>query len=129
MKNNKAPGPNGLPAEFYKFFWDIVSSDLLNMFNDFYYGKFEITKFKYGLLSLLPKEKGADKLQAYRPICLLNVIFKIFTKVLNNRAILVADKCISLVQTVFIHGRYILDGVLLHETLHEIHSSRVSAVM
>jgi hypothetical protein len=96
MKNNKASGPNGLPAEFYKFFWDIVSSDLLNMFNDFYYGKFEITKFKYGLLSLLPKEKGADKLQAYRPICLLNVIFKIFTKVLNNRAILVADKCIFL---------------------------------
>lgn len=26
MPNNKSPGPNGYPAEFYKHFWDILSS-------------------------------------------------------------------------------------------------------
>jgi hypothetical protein len=120
MENNKSPGPNVLPAEFYKLNWDIIGVDVLLLFNDFYHGKLDIARFNYGLLSLLPKVKGADKLQAYRTICLLNVIFYIFTKVLNNRTSLVADKCVSLVQTAFIQRRYILDGmVLLHETLHE----------
>lgn len=44
---------------------------------------------------------------------------------MNNIAILVADKVVSLVQTAFARGRYILDGVvLLHETLHEINRSK-----
>ena len=34
MKNNKAPGPDGFPAEFYKKCWHIIKGDLLPMFND-----------------------------------------------------------------------------------------------
>jgi hypothetical protein len=105
--NNKAPGPDGLPPEFYKFFWDIIGADVLNLFNDFYHGKLDIARFNYGLLSLLPKVKGANKLQACRPICSLNVIFQNFTMVLNNTTSLAADKCVSLVQTAFIQGIYI----------------------
>jgi hypothetical protein len=60
----------------------------------------------------------------------LNVIFNIFTKVISNRTILVADKMISPIQTSFIQGRYILDGVvLLHETLHELKVRKTTAVV
>lgn len=100
------------------------------LFNEFYHNRLDIARFNYGILTLLPKIQGADKLQAYRPICLINVILKVFTKVLNYRAIRVADKTISEFQTTFIKGRFILDGVVsLHETLHEIHRSKASAVM
>ena len=77
------------------------------LLNDFLHGKLDIARFYYGILSLLQQSKEADRLQAYRPICLFNVIFKVFTKVLNNRANKVADKCISLVQTAFVQGIYI----------------------
>ena len=38
MKNNKAPGPDGFPAEFYKKCWHIIKGDLLPMFHDLFSG-------------------------------------------------------------------------------------------
>ena len=32
MEHNKAPGPDGFPAEFYQNFWEIIKSDLMEMF-------------------------------------------------------------------------------------------------
>jgi hypothetical protein len=33
MEHNKAPGPDGFPAEFYQIFWDTIKSDLLALFS------------------------------------------------------------------------------------------------
>jgi hypothetical protein len=32
MEHNKAPGPNGFPAEFYQACWEITKDDLLELF-------------------------------------------------------------------------------------------------
>jgi hypothetical protein len=32
MKHNKAPGPDGSPAEFYQVFWSLITDDLMAMF-------------------------------------------------------------------------------------------------
>jgi hypothetical protein len=32
MKHNKAPGPDGFPAEFYQNFWEVIKEDLLELF-------------------------------------------------------------------------------------------------
>jgi hypothetical protein len=32
MEHNKALGPDGFPAEFYQFFWEIVKPDLMGLF-------------------------------------------------------------------------------------------------
>lgn len=102
MKPNKAPGPDGFPIEFYQKYWHIIGVDILELFSDFYEGKLDLARFNYGVLALIPKCADAQTLQQYRPICLLNVIFKIFTKVLNNRAITVADKIVAPIQTTLI---------------------------
>src|SRR5947207_273871 len=36
MEYNKAPGPDGFPAEFYQFFWDVVKPDVLSLFEEFH---------------------------------------------------------------------------------------------
>jgi hypothetical protein len=70
--------------------------------------------------TLLPKIKEATKIQHYRPICLLNGLYKIITKVLTSRIEPYAQKLISEHQTAFIKGRNIMTGVMiLHEILHE----------
>ena len=32
MEHNKAPGPDGFPAEFYQVFWEVIKADLMTMF-------------------------------------------------------------------------------------------------
>jgi hypothetical protein len=95
MKHNKAPGPDGFPAEFYQVFWSLIKDDLMAMFQDFHSGNLPLFCLNFGTITLLPKEKEAKKIQQYRPICMLNVSFKIFTKVIANRLSLVARKVIG----------------------------------
>ena len=55
MKHNKAPGPDGLPIEFYQKFWKLISKDVMDLFSDFYKGSLDISRFNYGIVTLLPK--------------------------------------------------------------------------
>ena len=85
MEHNKAPGLDGFPAEFYQFFWEIIKGDLFELFQCFHRGELPLHSLNFRVIALLPKKDNAICIQQYRMICLLNVSFKIFTKVLNNR--------------------------------------------
>jgi hypothetical protein len=85
MEHNKAPGPDGFPAKFYQHFWETIKGDLMNMFHELHTGEFPLFSLNFGVITLIPKVKEANKIQQYRPICLLNVSFKIFTKVATIR--------------------------------------------
>jgi hypothetical protein len=79
---------------------------------------------------LLPKKENAIQIQQYRPICLLNVSFKIVTKVATNRITKVAHKVVRPSQTAFMPGRHISEGVVvLHETIHEIQRKQTDGVL
>ena len=130
MEHSKAPGPEGFPTEFYQAFWDLIKDDLMAMFVDFHNGILPLYSLNFGILTLLPKKDNAVQIQQYRPICLLNVSFKIFTKVVANRETNVANKIIKPTQTTFLPGRYIMEGVvILHETIHELHSKEQSGLI
>jgi hypothetical protein len=100
------------------------------VFHDLYRGELPIFSLNFGVITLLPKVQEANVIQQYRPICLLNVSFKIFTKVATLRINLIADKVISPTQTAFMRGRNILEGVvILHETVHELHRKKLNGVI
>jgi hypothetical protein len=85
MEHNKAPGPDGFPVEFYQSCWEIIKNDLMALFRKFHNGNLPLYSLNFGTIILLPKCREAAKIQQYMPICLLNVSFKIFTKVATNR--------------------------------------------
>jgi hypothetical protein len=126
MKHNKAPGPDGFPAEFYQIFWEIIKGDLMALFKDFYEDKLPLFSLNFGTITLLPKQKEAAHIKQFCPICLLNVSFKIFTKVMVNRMNGIASKLISPSQTAFILGKNIMKGMVM---LHEIHRKKMSGVI
>jgi hypothetical protein len=63
----------------------------------------------FGTIILLPKSREVTRIQQYRPIYLLNVSFKIFTKVATNMISQIAQKVISPSQTAFLSGRNIME--------------------
>ena len=61
---------------------------------------------------------------------MLNVSFKIFTKVLANKLTVVANKVTRQSQTTFMPGKNVLEGVvILHETIHELHKKKKNGVI
>jgi len=110
-------------------FWDVIKTLLMEMFAQLNTGELPLFKLNFGVITQLPKKENAVQIQQYRPICLLNVSFKIFTKVATNRITEIAHKVIRPTQTAFMPGRHILEGVVvLHETIHELHSKKMDGV-
>jgi len=130
MEHNKAPGPDGFPVEFYQVFWNLIKDDLMALFTDFHKEELNLYILNFGIITLIPKIQEATKIQQYRPICVLNVSFKIFTKVGMNRLNKVAQTVVSPTQTAFMPGRNIMEGVvILHETIHELHTKKRDGVI
>jgi hypothetical protein len=63
MKHNKAPGPNGFPAEFYEIFWETNKLDLMALFKDFYENKLPLFSLNFGIIMLLPNQKEASHIK------------------------------------------------------------------
>src|SRR6266508_3916217 len=130
MEHNKALGPDGFPAEFYQNLWEIIRSDLMEMFDSLHAGQLDLFRLNFGEIILLPKINDAERIQQYRPICLLNVSFKIFTKAATIRLNSVVDHVVRSTQMAFMQGRNILDGVvILHEIVHEMHRKNLNGVI
>ena len=98
----------------YNCFFDLLGQDLLNCFNEGYVkGKMSISQ-RRGVISLLPKEDAnLLKLANCRLITLLNVDYKIASKVKATRFEKVLDLLMSPDQTGFLKGRYIGQNIRL----------------
>jgi hypothetical protein len=80
MKPDSAPDPDVLRVLFFKRFWEILRAPILAMLNDFALGRVDIARLNYSINSLVPKVKGANRIKQFRPIALINVIFKFVAK-------------------------------------------------
>ncbi|WVZ97109.1 hypothetical protein U9M48_042666 [Paspalum notatum var. saurae] len=84
----------------------------------------------FGTIILLSKRNDVRQIQQYRPMCLLNLSFKIFTKIATNRIAKIASKIIKPSQTAFLPGRNIMEGaVILYETIPELHTNKQNGVI
>jgi hypothetical protein len=79
------------------------------MFSVLHAEQLELFRLNFGEVILFSKVNEAERIQKYRPICLLNVSFKIFTKVATIRLNTVADHVVQPSQTNFMQGRNIFD--------------------
>ena len=118
MEAGKSLGTDGLPAEFYKFFWNDISDMLVKALNYGYeMGQLSVTQ-RRGIIKLLPKKDAVPYyIKNWRPISLLNCDYKIATKAIANRIKTVIPKIINYDQTGFIKGRFIGENIRLIDSL------------
>src|SRR5438128_9624893 len=112
--NNKAPGPDGIPSEFYAHYQDLLAPKLRDLFNDILLQEtLPPESWKQSKCVLIPKKtSNLDQLANWRPITLENCDPKIFSRILSTRTQQVISDIIGPEQTGFIAGRRIHHSVL-----------------
>jgi hypothetical protein len=131
-KNNKSPGCDGIPWEFYKIFYKDISIFLLRSLNDAFANKNLSITQKQGIITCLPKgDKPREYFKNWRPITLLNCDYKILSGVLANRMKNVLPDIIGEDQKGFIKGRFMGENTrVLYDVMeYLIHSKKVGLLL
>lgn len=120
MRFNKALGPEGANFFFYKRAWHLIKDDL-SLFKVFYENSSLPSSVHASFITLVPKVRGPSKTQDFRPISLINGIYKIVAKVLAVRHKKVLPSIISKNQSAFVFGSQILDCFLITFEIIDFH--------
>jgi hypothetical protein len=105
---DKALGPDGFTTRFLQTCWDTIRLDLMAAFDAFW--RLDTRNFhdvNGALLSLLPKSPEVKTLKDFRPISLIHLLGKLFSKVIANRLAPRLSSLIHPMQSAFIKGRLI----------------------
>lgn len=121
MAKGKTPGVDGLPAEFYQWFWPVLGEDLVEVLNYCYsYGRLSLSQHS-GLITLLYKQGDRLEMKNWRPITLLCVDYKIAAKAIANCLLQVLPSVIHSDQTCGIRSRTsIVNSRLLQDIITDI---------
>jgi len=123
--NGKSPGNDGLSSEFYMRFWPDIKDLLMGCLQANIINGTMTTSQRQSVISLLEKE-GKDKLHLknWRPISLINVDTKLFSKVLALRLRKVINKVVKPEQVAYVNERFIGDGIrLIYDVLEVVKNS------
>ena len=81
----KALGPDGMPSLFFQNYWELVKGDITNTILSFLNSGSLPSPINHTFVTLIPKIKNPERVTEFRPISLCNVLYKIFSEVLENR--------------------------------------------
>ena len=107
-RSDASPGSSGFTGGFYKLFWRNLKYFVVNSLNyAFETGNLSVSQ-KLGVIILLPKpEKDKRYLANWRPISLLNHVYKILSGALAERLKPTLENIIHPDQKGFVSGRFI----------------------
>jgi hypothetical protein len=121
MPNGKAPSPDGFTVEFFKSYWEVVKHDVYRVVEDSRRSASILKALNATMITLIPKENEAKTPDRYRPIVLCNVVYKLISKVIENRLKPLLPTLVSQEQVGFVEGRQIMDNIIhAHELIHTL---------
>lgn len=102
----------------------------MGFFKDFHErGRF-VKSIKASFLVLIPKRGGAEDLRDFRPISLVDSLYKLLAKVLTNGLKKIVGKVVSRSQNAFMEGRQILDASLIaNETIDSMQKGNGGGIL
>ena len=125
LNPNKAPGPDGLTSAFYKSSWSFLGLEVLSSITHFFHQSFMPASTNSTILALVPKRPGASSISDFRPISLLNTLYKLIARLLVRRIKPMLSDLIVPNQTAFVKDRLIVENtVLAGELVHGYHKKK-----
>nr|GEZ79976.1 hypothetical protein [Tanacetum cinerariifolium] len=83
IEDDKAPGPDGFTAKFFKKSWDIVGKDVYEAVKDFFKTNKLLGEVNATVITLIPKVQHPNKVSEYRPITCCNELLKGYNRKLG----------------------------------------------
>ena len=111
MDSGSAPGIDGLPAEFYVEFWDLLGPELMHVFKSYLLPGELLQSLRRVVMSLLPKAGDLQQMRNWRPVSLLCTDYRILSKALANRLKKVIGVLVHPDQSYCVLGRSIYDNI------------------
>eukprot|EP00253_Pinus_taeda_P027103 PITA_27103 len=113
LKDGKAPGRDGFTSNFFHEFWDLISTEVLDLVEESRSMHWLLPSLNSTFIALVPKGEEANTPNKFQPIALCNVIYKLISKVVANRLKPLLPLLILPEQTGYVEGRQIMDGIIL----------------
>ncbi len=111
LRSGKSPGSDGIGIEWYKVYKEEVAPILVEVFKAIERTGVVQNRMVEGVIALVHKKGNRLDIGNYRPISLLNVDYKILTKVLANRVKRVIGSIVQPTQSYSVPGRDIADTI------------------
>ena len=113
LPTGKAPGLDAIPAEFYQDLWEEIGLDIFNFAEETINLAQLNAEMNVSKIALLPKTEDRSRIKNFRPISLLNTLYKVLAKIYANRMKPMLHHWILPSQTGFVPNRCILDNMFL----------------
>ncbi|GJZ14187.1 RNA-directed DNA polymerase, eukaryota, reverse transcriptase zinc-binding domain protein [Tanacetum coccineum] len=107
---DKSPGPDGFTFGFYRRYWNLIENDVVDAMTCFFHQGSFPKDGNSSFVILIPKTPNANMVKDYRPISLIGSMYKIISKILTNRLVVVLGDLVNEIQSTFVADKQILDG-------------------
>ncbi|KAL0445014.1 UNVERIFIED_CONTAM: LINE-1 retrotransposable element O protein [Sesamum latifolium] len=124
MEDDKAPGPDGYSAIFFKKAWAMVGPEVIAAVQEFFTLGRLLKQLNTTLLCLIPKVEMSHGVGDFRPIACCNVFYKIITKILVARMSAYMGKLVSNNQNAFVPRRCISENIMIAQELFTGYNQR-----
>ncbi|MCO5560132.1 hypothetical protein L7F22_013739 [Adiantum nelumboides] len=112
MKKEKTPRPDGIQAEVLQEMIEYAGQDLCNLLNHWRKEGSIQPNFNQGLIKLNPKGQDRLEIRNYRPLTMLNSVYKVMAKALALKIKYVVNQVVHPKQFGFVQGRSIHEAIL-----------------
>ena len=131
LNNNRCPGNNGIPPEFWKVFHLKTKPLLHGLMQEIAHDEEMHLTAKQGVLSLMEKVgKDPLKLDQWRPLTLLNSDNKLYMKIMAKCLQLALPEIIHSTQKGFVPSRYMSENIIqILEAMNKCDKTLTEAVL
>ena len=121
----KAPRSDGFGSKFFQTYWHIIHKDICVAIRSFFFHGKLPPSLNHTIITLIPKRENPSSPYHFRPISLINTIYKAISKILVQRLCPILQREISPFQNAFTKDRSIHDNLLVaQEILNTFHKSK-----
>lgn len=113
MKPHKAPGFDGYGAKFFQAYWPIIGEDTCLTIKSFlHHGRLPLS-LNHTIIALTPKIPTPETPNHFRPINLVNSLYKVISKLLVSTLTPILETNISPLQNALTPDQSIHDNILI----------------